>query len=321
MSFIQGYARKLGVLEYRGTWNASTNTPSLQSGQGTRGEYYVVSTAGSTNLDGISDWGVKDWLVFNGTAWEKIDNSEAGYTREEADTKYTEAKARENHTGTQLAETISNFTESAQLAIGDMLGSSPDIDLVYPDENGKISASLTSTGVSAGFYNNFEVDSKGRIISATNVVVAGSSTYSYNTTGSNSTTLTSFINIPGLTTDSLGAGLYRFRFIALAQSSATTTGIGVRFVPTSASVSTIYAKYWISQSVPGTTQAFEYDQVSQNTNVTSASAASTTNGFVIMGEGMVRITSPGTASMQFKSEVADSAVSISADANLFLELV
>ena len=202
-----------------------------------------------------------------------------------------------------------------------MLGSSPDIDLVYPDENGKISASLTSTGVSAGFYNNFEVDSKGRIISATNVVVAGSSTYSYNTTGSNSTTLTSFINIPGLTTDSLGAGLYRFRFIALAQSSATTTGIGVRFVPTSASVSTIYAKYWISQSVPGTTQAFEYDQVSQNTNVTSASAASTTNGFVIMGEGMVRITSPGTASMQFKSEVADSAVSISADANLFLELV
>lgn len=76
MSFTTGYARKLGVLEYKGQWNASTNTPNLQSGQGQKNGYYIVSVAGSTNLDGITDWNVKDWAVFNGTAWEKIDNSE-----------------------------------------------------------------------------------------------------------------------------------------------------------------------------------------------------------------------------------------------------
>ncbi len=65
-----------GGLNYLGTWNANTNTPTLASGVGTNGEYYVVSVAGTTNIDGISDWGVGDWIIFNGVAWQKIDNSE-----------------------------------------------------------------------------------------------------------------------------------------------------------------------------------------------------------------------------------------------------
>jgi len=64
-----------GILDYQGTWNASTNNPTLASGVGTRGYYYVVGTAGSTNLDGITDWKSGDWLIFNGTAWQKIDQS------------------------------------------------------------------------------------------------------------------------------------------------------------------------------------------------------------------------------------------------------
>ena len=62
-------------LSYQGTWNASTNTPTLASGTGTSGYYYIVSVAGSTNLDGITDWKAGDWLMFNGTAWQKIDQS------------------------------------------------------------------------------------------------------------------------------------------------------------------------------------------------------------------------------------------------------
>ena len=45
-----------GVLTYQGTWNADTNSPTLSSGSGTPGYYYIVSVAGSTNLDGITDW-------------------------------------------------------------------------------------------------------------------------------------------------------------------------------------------------------------------------------------------------------------------------
>lgn len=65
-----------GGLDYQGTWNASTNSPSLSSGTGTRGHFYVVSVAGSTNLDGITDWKSGDWAVYDGTAWQKIDNTD-----------------------------------------------------------------------------------------------------------------------------------------------------------------------------------------------------------------------------------------------------
>jgi hypothetical protein len=64
-----------GGLSYQGTWNASTNTPTLASGTGTNGYYYVVGTSGSTNLDGITDWVAGDWALFNGTIWQKIDQT------------------------------------------------------------------------------------------------------------------------------------------------------------------------------------------------------------------------------------------------------
>jgi len=64
-----------GGLIYGGTWNASTNTPTLASGVGTQGTYYVVSTSGSTNLDGVTDWVIGDWAIFNGTTWQKIDQT------------------------------------------------------------------------------------------------------------------------------------------------------------------------------------------------------------------------------------------------------
>jgi hypothetical protein len=64
-----------GGLSYQGTWNATTNTPTLTSSVGTSGYYYVVATAGSTDLNGITDWQIGDWLIFNGSAWQKIDQT------------------------------------------------------------------------------------------------------------------------------------------------------------------------------------------------------------------------------------------------------
>ena len=69
------WASVAGGLSYQGTWNASTNTPTLTSSVGTNGYYYVVATAGSTNLNGITDWQIGDWLLFNGSVWQKIDQS------------------------------------------------------------------------------------------------------------------------------------------------------------------------------------------------------------------------------------------------------
>lgn len=74
-----------GGVEYQGTWNAATNTPFLQSSVGVKGHYYVVNVAGSTNLNGITDWKVGDWAIYNGDSWDKVDNTDAvvsvnGYT-------------------------------------------------------------------------------------------------------------------------------------------------------------------------------------------------------------------------------------------------
>lgn len=69
-------AAVLGALSYQGTWDASTNTPTLTSSVGTKGYYYVVSVAGNTNLNGITDWLVGDWAVYNGSIWQKVDNTE-----------------------------------------------------------------------------------------------------------------------------------------------------------------------------------------------------------------------------------------------------
>jgi hypothetical protein len=67
----------IGSTIYQGTWNASTNTPALASGVGVRGYYYIVSVAGNTNLDGITDWFIGDWAIFDGTAWQQVDNTDA----------------------------------------------------------------------------------------------------------------------------------------------------------------------------------------------------------------------------------------------------
>ena len=67
-------------LSFEGSWNASTDTPSLAGTTPANGVFYIVSVAGSTSLSGITDWEVGDWAVYvsNGAgtdAWQKIDNT------------------------------------------------------------------------------------------------------------------------------------------------------------------------------------------------------------------------------------------------------
>ena len=90
------WASVAGGLSYQGTWNASTNTPTLASSTGTNGYYYVVGTAGSTNLNGITDWKVGDWLMFNGSIWQKIDQSETLQTITSTDGSVTVSTVNSN---------------------------------------------------------------------------------------------------------------------------------------------------------------------------------------------------------------------------------
>jgi len=74
---ISTWNAMIGGSIFQSVWNASTNTPSLSSGVGTKGYYYIVSVDGTTNLDGINDWKIGDWAIFDGTVWRKVDNTDA----------------------------------------------------------------------------------------------------------------------------------------------------------------------------------------------------------------------------------------------------
>jgi hypothetical protein len=127
-----------GTLTYQGTWNANTNSPTLTSSVGTLNNYYVVSTAGSTNLDGITDWGVGDWAIFNGTVWQKVDNSEITYVSNVA-------------TGTGL--TGGPITTTGTISIAN-------------------TAVVSATYGNASTVAQFEVNAQGQLVSASNQAIA-----------------------------------------------------------------------------------------------------------------------------------------------------
>ena len=67
----------VGQLEYQGTWNATT--PATLSSGPEKGWYFICSTAGGKNPSGGTgtSYAVGDWAVYNGTSWDKIDNTDA----------------------------------------------------------------------------------------------------------------------------------------------------------------------------------------------------------------------------------------------------
>ncbi len=62
------------LLEYKGTWAADTNTPTLADGTGSLNDWYRVNVAGTQDLgSGSQTYEVGDKVVHNGTIWEKWD--------------------------------------------------------------------------------------------------------------------------------------------------------------------------------------------------------------------------------------------------------
>jgi hypothetical protein len=139
---VSSFSAVTGSLNYKGTWDAAANNPTLTSSVGTKGDYYVVSVSGSTNLNGITDWVVSDWCVFNGSVWQKVDNSEVIY--------------------------VSNVATGTGLTGGPITSTG--------------TVSLANTAVTIGTYGgatnvaSFTVDQQGRLTSASNVTISISNT-------------------------------------------------------------------------------------------------------------------------------------------------
>lgn len=157
---VSSFQNAIGALVYKGTWDAATNNPFLASGVGNKGDYYVVSVAGTTNLDGITDWQVNDIALFNGSVWQKIDNTDAVLS-------------------------VNGKTGAVVLTATDV-GATPNTAFVIAGTGlsgggqltGNVTVNLANTAVSAGSYGTASqvpqvtIDAQGRITSAANVAIA-----------------------------------------------------------------------------------------------------------------------------------------------------
>jgi hypothetical protein len=170
----------IGSSVYQGVWNASTNNPTLTSGVGTRGYYYIVNVAGSTNLDGITDWNVGDWAIFDGTAWQQVDNTDSvtsvnGQTgavslttdniSEGAVNQYfTQLRARQSltlsTTGNSGAATYNNTTGVLNIPIytDQFVGTVTSVDMSVPTGFTISGNPITSAGTLAlGFNSDYSL--------------------------------------------------------------------------------------------------------------------------------------------------------------------
>jgi len=174
---VSSITNAIGALNYKGTWDASTNNPTLVSSVGTQGDYYVVSVAGSTNLNGTTLWGVGDMAIFNGSIWQKADGG---------DTSLVTSLTVTSLTGYMYANNTTPVTSSTTIPVANITGAVPNTVNVIAGTGmsgggaltGNVTLNLANTAVTAGTYGNatavsqITVDAQGRITSAGNVTIA-----------------------------------------------------------------------------------------------------------------------------------------------------
>ena len=167
----------IGALNYKGTWDANANSPTLTSSVGTKGDYYVVSVAGSTNLNGVTLWGVGDWAVFNGSVWQKVDGG---------DTSSVTTLTVTTLTGYMYANNTSPVTASTTIPVGSVTGAVANTVNILAGTGmsgggaltGNVTLNIATTGVTAATYGaaanvaQVTVNSQGQITSASNVAIA-----------------------------------------------------------------------------------------------------------------------------------------------------
>lgn len=61
------------AIEFKGMWNANTNTPYLHDGTGTKGDFYIVSVAGTQDLgSGSIQFFANDRVIYDGAVWSRL---------------------------------------------------------------------------------------------------------------------------------------------------------------------------------------------------------------------------------------------------------
>jgi hypothetical protein len=69
------------VMEYKGTWDAATNTPTLANGTGNQGDVYLCNVAGTVNFGaGPITFYVGDQVIYSGSIWQRASGASGTVT-------------------------------------------------------------------------------------------------------------------------------------------------------------------------------------------------------------------------------------------------
>jgi len=153
---------------YKGTWNASTNTPTIADGSGTAGDYYYVTTGGTQFGRTFTTGGQ---AVYNGSIWEPVGvaasvTSVNGYTgavtlakgdvglsnvdNTSDATKNAATATLTNKTISGSSNTLSNIPQSAVTNL------TTDLSNLMPKSGGAFTGGVTGTtlGLSGSLTNS-----------------------------------------------------------------------------------------------------------------------------------------------------------------------
>lgn len=115
------------VMEYKGTYNATTNTPTLVDGTGNTGDVYrtTVAGAGVNSLNFV----VGDYAIYNGSTWEKA------------------------HSGADAVNSVNGLAGIVVLTTNEI---SENVNLYFTDERAQdaVGAALTDTATIDTTYND-----------------------------------------------------------------------------------------------------------------------------------------------------------------------
>jgi hypothetical protein len=96
------------IMEYKGTWNAATNTPTLANGTGDTGDVYICNVAGTVNFGaGPITFAVGDYVIYSGSIWQRSSGAVGTVT-----------SVAVSRSGDALAITGSPVTTSGTINIG-----------------------------------------------------------------------------------------------------------------------------------------------------------------------------------------------------------
>ena len=159
----------VGAVDYQGTWNANTNTPSLNpalAGVATAGQYWLVATSGTTSMTGVlgtlNSWTAGDIIISDGPGigWGKIDGNP------------TEVLSVNGMTGAVTVSTISgNAGTASQWAAAMTLNIGGDVSGSTSFSGAStttFSLTLGTSGATAGTYNTLTINNKGIVTGASN---------------------------------------------------------------------------------------------------------------------------------------------------------